>query len=118
MNIRLLKTLKKYSAACTLLISAIIVTSVQAAQPEELFFLFRSPLAAIPAWGGDARIIQPKILQLDEKGDLLIQCGCARFILAYNEPADQFKPSEKQQIQQSEHSATINGFSLTASLSF
>ena len=118
MKTRLPKTLKKCSAACTLLISAFIVTSVEAAQPEELFFLFRSPLAAIPAWGGDARIIQPKILQLDGKGDLLIQCGCARFILAYNEPADWFKPSEKQQIQQSERSAAINGFSLTASLSF
>jgi hypothetical protein len=117
MTTRLLMSLKKYSAALTLLISAFIVTSAQAAQPEALF-LFRSPLAAIPAWGGDARIIQPKILLLDGKGDLLIQCGCARFILAYNEPADQFKPSEKQQIQQSERSATINGFSLTASLSF
>jgi len=117
MKTRLLKTLKKYSAACTLLISTFIVTSVQAAQPEALF-LFRSPLAAIPAWGGDARIIQPKILQLDEQGDLLIQCGCARFILAYNEPADQFKPSEQQQIQQRERSATINGISLTASLTF
>jgi hypothetical protein len=117
MNNRLLKALMKYSAACTLLISAFVVTSVQAAQPEGLF-LFRSPLAAVPAWGGDARIIQPKILQLDGKGDLLIQCGCARFILAYNDPADRFKPSEKQQIQQSERSAAINGFSLTASLSF
>ena len=112
-----MKTLKKYVAACTLLISAFIVTSAQAAQPEALF-LFRSSTAAIPAWNGDARVIQPKILQLDEKGDLLIRCGCARFILAYNEPADQLKPSDQQQTQQRERSATINGISLTASMTF
>jgi len=117
MNARLLKNLKKYAAACPLIISAFIVTSTQAAQSEALF-LFRSPVAAIPAWGGDARIIQPKILKLDGKSDFLIQCGCARFLVAYNEPADRFKPSEQQQFQQRERSATINGISLTANLSF
>ena len=117
MNARLLKNLKKYAAACPLFITAFIVPSAQAAQSEALF-LFRSPVAAIPAWGGDARIIQPKILQLDELGDLLIQCGCARFIVAHNEPADRFKPSEQQKFQQRERSVTINGISLTANLSF
>jgi len=117
MNTRLLKNLKKYAAACPLLISAFIVTSVQAAQSEELF-LFRSPEAATPARGGDARFLQQKILKLDEKGDLLIQCGCARFTVAYNDPADQFKPSEQPQYPQRERIATINGISLTASLSF
>ena len=118
MSTRLLKALKKYAAICPpLLISAFITTSVQAAQPEALF-MFRSPTAAIPAWGGDARIIQPTILKLDGKGDILIQCGCARFLLAYNEPADRLKPSEQQQIQRRERSATINGVSLTASLYF
>ena len=117
MNARLLKDLKKYAAAFPLIISAFIVTSAQAAQSEALF-LFRSPVAATPVWGGDARIIQPKILELDGKSDFLIQCGCARFIVAYNEPADRYKPSEQRQFQQRERSATINGISLTANLSF
>lgn len=117
MNTRLPKNLKKYAAAFPLLISALIVTSVQSAQSESLI-LFRSPEAAIPARGGDLRIIQQKILKLDEKGDLLVQCGCARFTVAYNAPADQFKPSEQQQNPSRERTAAINGISLTASLSF
>jgi len=117
MSTRLLKNLKKYAAACLLITSAFIVTSVQTAQSEELF-LFRSPEAAIPTRGGDARFLQQKILKLDEKGDLLIQCGCARFIVAYNDPADLLKPSEQPQFPQRERTATINGISLTASLTF
>jgi hypothetical protein len=117
MNVRLLKHLKKYAVAYLLLISAFIVTSAQAAKIEELF-LFRSPGATIPAWNGDASIIQQKILKLDEKGDLLIQCGCARFLVAYNEPSDQFKPPEQLQNPQRRHTSPINGISLTASLSF
>jgi hypothetical protein len=117
MSTRLLKNLKKYLVAFPLFLTAFIVTSVHAAQAEALF-LFRSPLATIPAWGGDARIIQPKILQLDEKGDLLIKCGCARFSLAYNDPADRFKPSEQQYNPQRGQYANINGISLTASLTF
>lgn len=117
MNARLLKNLRKYAAAFPLLISSFIVSSVQTAQSEALF-LFRSPEAAIPPQGGDARINQQKMLRLDDKGDLLIQCGCARFIVAYNAPADQFKPSEQQPNPTRERTAAINGISLTASLTF
>jgi hypothetical protein len=117
MNSRLLKNLM-YSAAYPILMSAFVVTTVQAAQVEALF-LPRPPEATIPAHGGTPRTIQRNIpLKLGEKGSLLIQCGCARFTVAYNEPADQFKPSEQQQFQQRERSSNINGISLTASLSF
>jgi hypothetical protein len=117
MKARLLKNLK-FAAACPILISAFIVTSVQAVQAEALF-LFRSPDASVPAPGGTPRAFQQNIpLKLDEKGDLLIQCGCARFTVAYNEPADRFKPSDQQQNPQRERSSGINGISLTASLSF
>ena len=57
-------------------------------------------------------------MKLDEKGKIMIQCGSARFNVAYNEPTDRFKPSEKQQNLQREHTAIINGISLTASLYF
>jgi hypothetical protein len=116
MNARLLKNLK-YAAAFPILISAFIITSVQAAQAETLF-LFRSPGATLPAPGDISRIIQQKIMKRDEKGNLMIQCGSARFTVAYNETADRFKPSGQQQYQQREHTAIINGISLTASLSF
>jgi hypothetical protein len=117
MSARLLKNLK-YAAAYSILVSVFIVTPVQAAQTDALF-LFRSPGAAIPAHGGTPRTVKLNIpLKLDEKGDLLVQCGCARFTVAYNEPADQFKPSGQQQFQQRERSSNINGISLSASLSF
>jgi hypothetical protein len=116
MNVRLLKNLK-YAAAYPILISVLIVTSVQATQAEALF-LFRSPGATVPSPGGSPRIFQQKILKIDEKGDLLIQCGSARFTVAYNEPTDRFKPSEQQQNPQRERTAIINGISLTASLYF
>ena len=117
MNARLLKNLK-YAAACHILISAFIATSIQAAQAEELF-LFRSPGATIPPSGDAPRTIQQKNpLKPDKKGGLLIQCGSARFTVAYNAPLDQFDPSEQQQNSKREHNATINGISLTASLSF
>ncbi|MBL0224447.1 MAG: hypothetical protein IPQ16_02345 [Geobacteraceae bacterium] len=117
MDTRLLKNLKKFAAACPLLISAFIITPVPAAHAEALF-LFRSPESALPARGDEARLIQQKFLKLDEKGDLLIQCGCARFTVAYNDPADRFKPSHQQQHPQQEQPSGINGISLTASLSF
>lgn len=116
MNARLLRNLK-YAAVYPILMSTFVVMPVQAAQSESLF-LPRPPEATIPAAGNSPRNIQQKKLKLDEKGDLLIQCGYARFTVAYNEPADQFKPSEQQQFQQREHNAIINGISLTASLSF
>lgn len=117
MNARLLKNLKKYAAASPLLISAFILTSVQTAHSEALF-LFRSLTAEVPARGDSVRSMQQNILRLDEKGDLLIQCGCARFTVAYNDPADLLKPSDQPQSPQRERSNTINGISLTASLSF
>jgi len=110
MKARLLKNLK-YAAACPILIAAFIVASLQAAQAEELF-LSRSS-------GGSPSTIRRNIpLKLDEKGDLLIQYGGARFTVAYNSPLDQFTPSEQQQNPQREHNSIINGISLTASLSF
>jgi hypothetical protein len=117
MSIRLLKNLKRHAVAYLLIVSAFIVTFAQAVQSEELF-LFRSPEAAIPIRGGDVRFLQQKILKLDEKGDLLIQCGGARFTVAYNDPADMLKPSDQPQYPQRERTATINGISLTASLTF
>ncbi|MBK5274513.1 MAG: hypothetical protein JJE30_05620 [Desulfuromonadales bacterium] len=117
MNAWLLKKLKSF-AAFTLLISGFIVTSALAAQAEALI-LFLSPESTFPSPVGSPRPIQQKnLLKIDEKGDLLIQYGSARFTVAYNEPADQLKPSEKQQNPQREHAASINGISLTARLSF
>ena len=117
MNARLLNNLK-YAAACPILISAFIVTSVQAAQAEAIF-LFRAHAATVPARGDGSRAFRKDFpLKLDEKGDLLIQCGGARFTVAYNSPLDQFTPSEQQQSPQREHSSIINGISLTASLTF
>jgi hypothetical protein len=117
MNARLLNNLK-YAAAYSILISSFIAATVQAEQTDALF-LSRPPPATIPAPGGTPRTFQRNTpLKLDQKGDLLIKCGCARFSVAYNEPADQLKPSEQQQFKQREHNAIINGISLTASLSF
>src|SRR5450631_4450679 len=116
MNARLLKNLK-FAAACPIIISAFIVTSVQAVQAEALF-LFRSTEATVPAPGALRAIQQNIPLKFDKKGVLLIQCGCARFAVAYNAPADRFKPSEQQQNPQRERSSNINGISLTANLSF
>ncbi len=117
MTTLLLKYLK-YSAAFPLIISAFIVISARSARAEAIF-LFRSPVATAP---GSARIPrdiqQNSFLKLDQKGDLLIQCGGTRFTVAYNTPADQFKPSEQPSNPQREYTSNINGISLTASLSF
>lgn len=118
MNARLLKNLKKYAAAYPLLISAFMLAYVPAAQAEAIF-LFRSPDATVPFPGDSPRTSKKNIpLKLDEKGDLLIQYGSARFIVAYNAPADQFKPWEQQQNPARERTASINGISLTARMSF
>lgn len=117
MSARLLNNLK-YAAAYPIFIAAFIVTSIPAAQAETLM-LFRSPDATAPVTGVSPRIIQQNVLlKLDEKGDLLIKCGNARFTVAYNEPADQFKPSGQFLKQQREPTAAINGISLVASMSF
>ena len=117
MNARLPMNLKKFAAVCPLLISAFIVTPVQAA-PSETLFLFRSPDAVTATRGSVTRNNQQGLLKLDEKGDLLIKYGGARFTVAYNDPADLLKPSDQPQYPQRERTATINGISLTASLSF
>jgi len=117
MNTRLLKDLR-HTAAIPLLITVLIAASAPAARAEAIF-LFRSPTAPAPDPSGSSRAMQQKnLLKLDEKGDLLIQCGSARFTVAYNAPADRFKPSEQQYNPQREYVANINGISLTASLSF
>jgi hypothetical protein len=116
MNPRLLKTLK-YAAAYLLLPSAFFITSVQPARSEELY-LFLSPEITVPVAAASPRSIQQKKLKIDEKGDLLIQYGGTRFTVAYNEPEDQFKPTEQQKYPQRDRSAAINGISLTASLYF
>jgi hypothetical protein len=117
MNSRMLKTLK-YAAAYHLLICTVFITSVPVAQAEALF-LFRSPDATVTDGAGTSRSIQQTpLLKLDEKGDLMIQCGNARFTIAYNSPADQFKPPGQQYSPQREYSAPVSGVSLTASLSF
>jgi hypothetical protein len=117
MNTRLMNNLKN-AAACSILISSFSAASVRAEQTDALF-LSRPPSAAIPVPGATPRAFQRNIpLKLDQKGDLLIQCGSARFSVAYNEPADQLKPSEQQQFKQREHNSIINGISLTASLPF
>ena len=116
MKSRMLKYLK-YIAACPILIVAFFTTSVQKVQAETIF-LFQSPEVTTPSPAGISRSIQQKILKLDNNGDLLIQCGKARFTLAYNDPADQLKPSDQQYNPQRERTATINGISLTASIYF
>lgn len=117
MNDRLLRNLK-YAVACSLFISVLITTAAAHAQPETLF-LFRAPGDVSPASTVASRTMQQRhLLKLDEKGDLLIQYGKARFTVAYNAPTDQFKPSEQRYNPQRDSAATINGISLTASLSF
>ena len=114
---RLLKDLK-YAAIYPILASAFIVTSVQAAHAETLLLVLSPTVIVQTLPVSSSRILQQKKLKLDEKGDLLIQYGNARFTVAYNEPVDQFKPSEQHQYPQRERTAAINGISLTASLTF
>jgi hypothetical protein len=117
MNARMLKDLT-YTAAYSLLIFTFLITSVPAAQAETLL-LFRSPETAAPGPNGIPRDIQEKnFLKLGEKGDLLIQCGSARFTIASNAPVNQFKPSGQQYNPQREFNTPIIGVSLTASISF
>jgi hypothetical protein len=117
MKFRLLKNLK-FSAAYTILISAFIVTSFQLAHADTLL-LFLSPTVTFQTLPVDtSRILQQKKLKVDEKGDLLIQYGGARFTVAYNDPTDQLKPTEQQQYPKRDRTAAINGISLTASMSF
>jgi len=117
MNARMLKILK-HLAAYSLPAIAFFITSVPVAQAEALF-LFRSPdVVAFNSREIPRSIQQKTFLKLDEKGDLLIQCGNARFTIAYNAPADQLKLSGQPFSQQREYNAPITGISLTASLPF
>jgi hypothetical protein len=117
MGARVLKHLL-CAAAYVLFISAFIITPVPAAQAEALF-LSRAPEVTTSTSNSPRALQQKILLKLDEKGDLLIQCGCARFTVAYNAPAGQFRPPEQQYIQQRENiSGFFNGINLTASLLF
>jgi len=79
--------------------------------------LFRSPAATAQASTPPPNQ-QKALLKVDEKGDLLIQCGCTRFTFAYNAPVDQLKPSDQPSYPPRELTPNINGISLTASLAF
>ncbi|MDA8413194.1 MAG: hypothetical protein M0023_05325 [Desulfobacteraceae bacterium] len=115
MSARLLKNLK-YSAVYPIVVSLFMVASAPSVRAEALYL---PRPAETPKPAGSHHTNKQKIqLKLDEGGDLLIQCGCARFIVAYNSPTDQFKASEHPQNPQAERNAAINGISLTASLSF
>ena len=117
MKARLPEYLKR-TATHSILIAALVVISVPAARCEAVF-LFRDAGSATAEFGGIPPVTPLKtLLKLDEKGDLLIQCGNARFTLAYSQPLDQFKPSEQHQNPLREQAAAINGISLTASLTF
>ena len=108
------------SRTAALLILALSLVSLSApANAEQMLFLYRSaePVSASP--GNAHPPARRKLpIRLDEKGDLLIQCGCARLIVAYNDPLDQLKPGEQQRTPQRMETGAINGISVTASISF
>jgi hypothetical protein len=117
MNTRLLMNLKNV-AVYSLLITAFVITSVPTAQAESIF-LFRSADVTPSNSGEFPRTTQQKsILELDEKGDLLIQCGNARFSVAYNAPADPFKQTWHQYDTQRGYIEPITVIILSAKLSF
>ena len=117
MKKRLLKILK-FVAAPPLLITLFIAAPLTSAYAEELS-LFRSPESGVHGSGNLLPTIkQQNHLRVDKKGDLLIQYGKAHFTVAYNEPADQFKPSGQQYNPQRGQNAVIIGISLTATLAF
>lgn len=117
MKVRLPVYLKR-TATHSMFIAALVVISVSAARCEALF-LFRDAGSATAEFGGIPPVTPLKtLLKLDEKRDLLIQCGKARFTLAYSQPLDQFKPLEQHLNPKREQAAAINGISLTASLNF
>ncbi|MBC7963300.1 MAG: hypothetical protein H7Y05_10190 [Steroidobacteraceae bacterium] len=105
-------------AAIPILVSVLISLLATPVWAEtELFLRSAVPLSASSS-GNALPALQKLRMKLDEKGDFLIQCGCARFIVAYNSPADQFKPAEQQRKPQREENSAINGFSVVASVSF
>ncbi len=108
----------RHSVVCCLIISAILIAAVPIVQAETLL-LFRSPETATPAPGDISRDIpQKSFFRVGEKGDLLIQCGSARFTIASNSPVNRTKPSWQQYGLQRDFNTPIIGVSLTASLSF
>lgn len=107
-------------AAISILASALVSLSATPASAEALV-LFRSPEKIATSQAFNPAYDRHRFrIKLDEKGDFMIQRGYARLVLAYNSPADQFKPEEQQRIPQRDvlAAAAINGISLTASLSF
>jgi hypothetical protein len=108
----------RYTSVSCLFISMLLVAAVPAVQAETVL-LFRSPDRAAPVPGGVSRDIpQKSFWRVGEKGDLLIQCGSARFTIASNAPVNQPKPAGQQYSPQREFNTPIIGVSLTASLSF
>jgi len=109
---------KSSFVAILILVFALILPAAPASA-EETLLLYRSAESVsarpdIPSL--PARRKLP--IRLDDKGDLLIQCGCARFVVAYNDPLDQLKPGEQQRAPQRPETVAINGISVTASISF
>lgn len=84
----------------------------------EALSLFRGPELLSAAPNNTLPPQQDFRMKFDDKGDLLIQCGCARITVAYNSPSDQLRPIERQRNPQRDESAAINGISVVASISF
>lgn len=116
MNARLQMNLKN-AAVYSLLIAAFVITSVPSAQAES-FFLFRSADATMSNSEFSRTAHQKRILELDEKGDLLIKCGNARISVAYNAPEDPFKQTWNQYDTQRGYIEPITVISLSARVSF
>lgn len=108
----------KSIAAISILASVLVSLSTAPASAEAVVH-FRNIEQISPSPDDISIAARQKFrIKLDEKGDLLIQCGCARLVVAYNLPTDQFKPGEQQRSPQRDEFSAINGISLTASLSF
>ena len=116
MNTRLLICLK-YVAVYPLLFATLFIISVPVAQAEEVL-MFRSRDVTITDSIEMSRSIRQKaILKFDEKGNLIILCGSARFTVAYDASADPVKPSCQFDAQRGSISPVIS-VSLSVSLAF
>ncbi len=117
MKARYSRTIKSI-AAISILVSALIPLSAAPASAEKVM-RFSNPQQI--STNPDDYSAQDRLkfrIRLDEKGDLMIQCGCARLVVAYNSPTDLLKPGEQLRAPQRDEPSTINGISFTASLSF
>jgi len=117
MKARLPRTTSSIAAALILVFALILPAAP--ANAEETLFLYRSTESISTRPDSPSFPTRRKLpIRLDDKGDLLIQCGCARFVVAYNDPLDQLKPGEQQRTPQRPETVAINGISVTASISF